>query len=70
MTAAKISFNDILNAIGGENTTISAGNIISWTVTKEKFEDHWRNFRSGRKKTLSLKVKKAVTYLNDIAKSL
>ena len=29
MTAAKISFNDILNSIGGENTTISAGNIIA-----------------------------------------
>ena len=29
MIAAKISFNDILNAIGGENTTISAGNIIA-----------------------------------------
>ena len=29
MTASKISFNDIMNSIGGENATISAGNIIA-----------------------------------------
>ena len=29
MTAAKVSFNDILNAISRENTTISSGNIVS-----------------------------------------
>tara|TARA_B110000238_G_scaffold28904_1_gene28961 strand:- start:8510 stop:11956 length:3447 start_codon:yes stop_codon:yes gene_type:complete len=29
MTAAKVSFNDILNTISRENTTISSGNIVS-----------------------------------------
>jgi multidrug efflux pump len=29
MTAAKVSFNNILGAIGNENTTISSGNIVS-----------------------------------------
>ena len=29
MTASKVSFNDIINSINNENSTISAGNIIS-----------------------------------------
>ena len=29
MTASKVSFNDIINSINKENSTISAGNIIS-----------------------------------------
>jgi multidrug efflux pump subunit AcrB len=51
MIAAKISFNDILNAIGGENTTISAGNIIAGGQ-RRSFEDHWRNFQSRRTEKL------------------
>ena len=35
--------------------------------TKEKFEGHWRNFRSEEIKDFVVKSEKAVTYLGDIA---
>lgn len=67
MTAAKISFNDILNAIGGENTTISAGNIIAGgqrrslrIVGEISDPEELKNF--------VIKSEKAATYLGDIAK--
>ena len=66
MIAAKISFNDILNAIGGENTTISAGNIIaggqrrSLRIIGEITDpQELENF--------VVKSEKAATYLGDIA---
>jgi multidrug efflux pump subunit AcrB len=34
MTASKVSFNDIVNAVRGENNTISGGNVISNGVQK------------------------------------
>ena len=66
MTAAKISFNDILSAIGGENTTISAGNIIvggqrrSLRIIGEISDpEELKNF--------VIKSEKGATYLGDIA---
>ena len=67
MTAAKISFNDIINAIGGENTTISAGNIIS--------DGNRRSLRiigeisdPSELENFVVKSENGATYLNDIAK--
>ena len=34
MTASKVSFNDIINAVRGENNTISGGNVISNGIEK------------------------------------
>ena len=34
MTASQVSFNDIINAVRGENNTISAGNVISNGIEK------------------------------------
>ncbi|MEK9604245.1 MAG: efflux RND transporter permease subunit [Flavobacteriaceae bacterium] len=66
MTAAKISFNDILGAIGGENTTISAGNIVaggqrrSLRIIGEITDpEELKNF--------VIKSEKGATYLGDIA---
>ena len=66
MIAAKISFNDILNAIGGENTTISAGNIIAGgqrrslrIIGEISDPEELKNF--------VVKSEKAATYLADIA---
>ena len=66
MIAAKISFNDILNAIGGENTTISAGNIIAGgqrrslrIIGEISDPEELKNF--------VVKSEKAATYLVDIA---
>ena len=67
MTAAKISFNDIINTIGGDNTTISAGNIIS--------DGNRRSLRiigeisdPSELENFVVKSENGVTYLNDIAK--
>ncbi len=66
MIAAKISFNDILNAIGGENTTISAGNIIAGgqrrslrIIGEISDPEELKNF--------VVKSEKGATYLVDIA---
>jgi multidrug efflux pump len=66
MTAAKISFNDILNAISGENTTISAGNVISGgqrrslrIIGEISDPEELKNF--------VIKSEKGATYLGDIA---
>ena len=66
MTAAKISFNDILSAIGGENTTISAGNIVaggqrrSLRIIGEITDpEELKNF--------VIKSEKGASYLGDIA---
>jgi len=66
MTAAKISFNDILNAIGRENTTISSGNIV--------LGDQRRNIRligeiddPDDLKDFVIKTDKGAVYLGDIA---
>ena len=66
MIAAKISFNDILNAIGGENTTISAGNIIAGgqrrslrIIGEISDPEELKNF--------VVKSEQAATYLGDIA---
>ena len=66
MTAAKISFNDILNSIGGENTTISAGNIIKGGQRRSlriigEIED------PEALKNFVIKSEKGATYLGDIA---
>ena len=66
MIAAKISFNDILNAIGGENTTISAGNIIAGGQRRSlriigEISD------PGELKNFVVKSEQAATYLGDIA---
>ena len=66
MTAAKISFNDIINAINNENTTISAGNIIeggqrrSLRITGE-VED------PQELKKIVVKSEKGASYLGDLA---
>jgi multidrug efflux pump subunit AcrB len=66
MTAAKISFDDILNSIGRENTTISAGNIISGGQRKSlriigeiSDPEELKNF--------VVKSERGATYLGDIA---
>ena len=67
MTAAKISFNDIISSIGSDNTTISAGNIIS--------DGNRRSLRiigeisdPRELENFVVKSENGVTYLNDIAK--
>ena len=66
MTAAKISFNDIINAISSENTTISAGNIIqggqrrSMRIIGEVKDPQ-------KLKEIVVKSEKGATYLGDIA---
>jgi len=67
MIASKISFDDILNAIGRENTTLSAGNIIaggqrrSLRIIGEITDpQELQNF--------VVKSEKEATYLGDIAK--
>jgi multidrug efflux pump len=66
MTAAKISFNDILNAISGENTTLSAGNIIAGgqrrslrIIGEISDPEELKNF--------VIKSEKGASYLGDIA---
>ena len=66
MTAAKISFNDIINSIGSENTTISAGNIIS--------EGNRRSLRiigeisdPEELENFVIKSENGATYLSDVA---
>ena len=66
MTASKISFNDIMNSIGGENVTISAGNIIAdgqrsslRVIGEIKDPQELKNF--------VIKTEKGITYLGDIA---
>lgn len=66
MTAAKISFDDILNSIGRENTTISAGNIISGgqrrslrIIGEISDPEELKNF--------VVKSERGATYLGDIA---
>jgi multidrug efflux pump subunit AcrB len=66
MTAAKISFNDITNAINSENTTISAGNIIEGGQRRSmriigEVED------PQELKNIVVKSEKGATYLEDIA---
>ena len=66
MIAAKISFNDILNAIGGENTTISAGNIVAGGQRRSlriigEISD------PVELKNFVVKSEQAATYLGDIA---
>ncbi|WP_111708955.1 efflux RND transporter permease subunit [Lutibacter citreus] len=67
MTAAKISFDDVINAIAGGNVTISAGNLIS--------SGQRRNIRviGEIEKPIELenfvvKSENGATYLKDIAK--
>ncbi|MGY8945389.1 MAG: efflux RND transporter permease subunit, partial [Flavobacteriales bacterium] len=66
MTASKISFNDIMNSIGGENATISAGNIIAdgqrrsiRVIGEIKDPQELKNF--------VIKTEKGISYLGDIA---
>ena len=66
MTASKISFNDIMNSIGGEDATISAGNIIAdgqrsslRVIGEIKDPQELKNF--------VIKTEKGITYLGDIA---
>lgn len=66
MTASKISFNDIMNSIGAENATISAGNIIAdgqrrsiRIIGEIKDPQELKNF--------VIKTEKGITYLSDIA---
>lgn len=66
MTAAKVSLNSVLNAIGGENSTISAGSLIA--------DDQRRNIRIiGEISTpvalrdFVIKSENGAVYLGDIA---
>ena len=66
MTASKISFNDIMNSIGGEDATISAGNIIAdgqrsslRVIGEIKDPQELKNF--------VIKTEKGISYLGDIA---
>ena len=66
MTAAKISFNDIINAINNENTTISAGNIIEGGQRRSlriigEVED------PQELKKIVVKSEKGASYLGDLA---
>ena len=67
MTAAKISFDDVINAVGGGNVTISAGNLIS--------SGQRRNIRvigeikdPKELEDFVVKSENGATYLKDIAK--
>ncbi|MGC6480049.1 MAG: efflux RND transporter permease subunit [Flavobacteriaceae bacterium] len=66
MTAAKVSLNSVMNAIGGENSTMSAGNIIT--------DNQRRNIRvigeisnPEALKDFVIKSENGVVYLGDIA---
>ena len=66
MTAAKISFNDIINAINNENTTISAGNIIEGGQRRSlriigEVQD------PQELKKIVVKSEKGASYLGDLA---
>ena len=66
MTAAKISFNDIINAINNENTTISAGNIVEGGQRRSlriigEVED------PQELKKIVVKSEKGASYLGDLA---
>tara|TARA_B100001029_G_scaffold179793_1_gene191058 strand:+ start:1725 stop:5162 length:3438 start_codon:yes stop_codon:yes gene_type:complete len=66
MTAAKISFNDIINSINNENTTISAGNIIEGGQRRSlriigEVED------PEELKKIVVKSEKGASYLGDLA---
>ena len=66
MTAAKISFNDIINAINNENTTISAGNIIEGGQRRSlriigEVED------PQELKKIVVKSEKGASYIGDLA---
>ena len=66
MTAAKISFNDILNSIGGENTTVSAGNIIAGGQ-RRSLRIIGEISNPEELKNFVIKSEKGATYLGDIA---
>jgi multidrug efflux pump len=66
MTAAKISFNDILNSIGGENITISAGNIIAGGQ-RRSLRIIGEISNPEELKNFVIKSEKGATYLGDIA---
>ena len=67
MTAAKISFDDILTSIGRENSTISAGNVISGGQRKSlRIIGEISN--PDELKKFVVKSENGVTYLGDIAK--
>jgi multidrug efflux pump len=66
MTAAKISFNDILNSIGGENTTISAGNIIAGGQ-RRSLRIIGEISNPEELKNFVIKSENGATYLGDIA---
>ena len=66
MTAAKISFNDIINAINNENTTISAGNIVEGSQRRSlriigEVED------PQELKKIVVKSEKGASYIGDLA---
>ena len=67
MTAAKISFNDIISSIGGDNTTISAGNIIS-DGNRRSLRIIGEISNPTELENFVVKSENGVTYLNDIAK--
>ena len=67
MTAAKISFNDIISSIGGDNTTISAGNIIS-DGNRRSLRIIGEISNPSELENFVVKSENGVTYLNDIAK--
>ena len=67
MTAAKISFDDIITSIGRENSTISAGNVISGGQRKSlRIIGEISN--PDELKKFVVKSENGVTYLGDIAK--
>ena len=67
MTAAKISFNDIISSIGSDNTTISAGNIIS-DGNRRSLRIIGEISNPSELENFVVKSENGVTYLNDIAK--
>ena len=67
MTAAKISFNDIISSIGSDNTTISAGNIIS-DGNRRSLRIIGEISNPTELENFVVKSENGVTYLNDIAK--
>ena len=66
MTAAKISFNDIVNAINKENTTISAGNIIT-AGQRKSLKVIGEISDPEELKNFVVKSEKGASYLGDIA---
>ncbi len=66
MTAAKISFNDIISSIGGENTTISAGNIVAGGQ-RRSLRILGEISNPEELKNFVIKSEKGATYLGDIA---